>query len=242
MPSSHAIADAAPLLPPAAQPGGVSPCRAFAARPVPRVWVEEILGSSARAPSGVNTQPWNVVLVSGAARERLVLRVRPQVDLLAADAVRRDAFWRAFDTHPRVADWGAVDVVHAADTSLTAAMGLCDDAPDTAQQALRHYFALADAPLGMFFLLHDQLGVGSVLDSGMFLQNVVMLARARGLQAVVQTGWRGVSEAVLAELAPPPAMWLLAAVALGFPEPGGAACAAEHATVPDMAGRTRWHG
>ena len=119
-------------------------------------------------------------------------------------------------------------------------MGLGEAAPEAAQQALLHYFDLAGAPLGIFFLLHDQLGVGSVLDTGMFMQNIVLLARARGLQAVVQTGWRGVSEAVLAELAPPPSMWLVAALALGFAEPASSDGAG--ANVPDMDSRTIWHG
>ncbi len=106
MPSSHS-STAAPSLPPAPNLSATSLPAAFSARPVPRALAEEILNLSARAPSGVNTQPWNVVLVSGAARERLVLRVRPQVDALVTDAARRDAFWRAFDMHPVVADWGA---------------------------------------------------------------------------------------------------------------------------------------
>ncbi len=46
--------------------------RAFLPTPVPRATIEEILAVAARAPSGTNTQPWKVAVLTGAARQRLV--------------------------------------------------------------------------------------------------------------------------------------------------------------------------
>jgi nitroreductase len=45
--------------------------RAFLPAPVPRATVEEILAVAARAPSGTNTQPWKVTVLTGAALKRL---------------------------------------------------------------------------------------------------------------------------------------------------------------------------
>lgn len=43
--------------------------RAFLSTPVPRQTIEDILSVSARAPSGVNTQPWQVTVLTGADRK-----------------------------------------------------------------------------------------------------------------------------------------------------------------------------
>jgi len=45
--------------------------RAYLPTPVPRQTIEEILAVASRAPSGTNTQPWKVYVLTGAARQRL---------------------------------------------------------------------------------------------------------------------------------------------------------------------------
>ncbi|SPD42828.1 protein of unknown function [Cupriavidus taiwanensis] len=52
--------------------------RAFLDTPVPRSTVEEILAVASRAPSGTNTQPWRVYVLSGEAKAKLC------ADVLAA--------------------------------------------------------------------------------------------------------------------------------------------------------------
>jgi nitroreductase len=54
--------------------------RAFLPTPVPRETIEDILRVSARAPSGTNTQPWQVHVLTGATRQRLVDAVRAAYD------------------------------------------------------------------------------------------------------------------------------------------------------------------
>mgnify|MGYP003735570961 CR=1 FL=1 len=49
--------------------------RAYLDRPVPRELVEEILEVAARAPSGTNTQPWQVIALTGAPKEALSRRI-----------------------------------------------------------------------------------------------------------------------------------------------------------------------
>ena len=45
--------------------------RAFLPTPVQREEIEAILAVASRAPSGTNTQPWKVHVLTGAAKERL---------------------------------------------------------------------------------------------------------------------------------------------------------------------------
>ena len=47
--------------------------RAFLPTPVPRQTIEDILAVAARAPSGTNTQPWKVYVLTGAADRKSVV-------------------------------------------------------------------------------------------------------------------------------------------------------------------------
>jgi nitroreductase len=50
-------------------------CRAFKADPVPREVIEEILTWAGKAPSAINVQPWEFVVVSGREKQRLADRL-----------------------------------------------------------------------------------------------------------------------------------------------------------------------
>ena len=54
--------------------------RAFLPTPVPRALIEELLAVAARAPSGTNTQPWQVHVLTGGAKDRLVARIQSVYD------------------------------------------------------------------------------------------------------------------------------------------------------------------
>ena len=49
--------------------------RRFLPTEVPRSVIEDILRVSARAPSGTNTQPWRVHVLTGASLQSLVARI-----------------------------------------------------------------------------------------------------------------------------------------------------------------------
>jgi nitroreductase len=60
-------------------------CRAFLPRPVPRETIEHILDIARRAPSGTNTQPWNVYVLQGASRDALVEKACAAHDAIYAN-------------------------------------------------------------------------------------------------------------------------------------------------------------
>src|SRR5258708_32788029 len=53
----------------------------------------------------------------------------------------------------------------------------------------RRNFQFFDAPVGMVFTIHRNLATGSWLDYGMFLENIMVAARARGLGTCAQAAW-----------------------------------------------------
>ena len=53
-----------------------------------------------------------------------------------------------------------------------------------------------DAPVGMMFTIHRDLKIGSWLDLGMFLQNIMILARSHGLETCPQAAFSHFHETI----------------------------------------------
>ena len=212
--------------------------KGFSRQEVPRALIEEVLDLARRAPSGVNTQPWNVFVLQGQACAALVGLALAGLPGLVATTSGRAAFWEQFNRHPGTSDWPGQGPQTTGDSYLSAAMA-ADDAVTT-QVKLEPYFRLFDAPVGLMFTISRDLGLGSLLDYGMFLQNIVLAARARGLGGCVQTGWKGLADMVLPSLGAPDDAMLVCGMALGY-EDASVAPAAAIAEAPAVASFTTWH-
>jgi nitroreductase len=193
-----------------------TPRPVFDPRPVPRVLVEEVVALARRAPSGVNTQPWNVFLVQGAALAAMRSAVSAAQAQLLTDASAQAGFWHGFRTLPGHSHWAGPQWEQAGAGFLGAADAAFGAGQIRSAEDLASYFDLHGAPVALMCLIDKSLGLGSVLDYGMFLQTLVVAAQARGLCAVVQTGWRGLAESVMPIVQADDGKLLLAAVALGF--------------------------
>jgi nitroreductase len=159
--------------------------RAFLPTPVPRATVEEILAIASRAPSGTNTQPWKVTVLTGAARERLSNAIRATYD----DAELRKLHSEEYAYYP--VKW--VDPYLARRRKigwdLYGLLGIGrEDKARMHDQHGRNY-AFFDAPVGMIFTIDRVMEQGSWLDYGMFLENIMIAARARGLDTCPQAAF-----------------------------------------------------
>lgn len=73
-----------------------------------------------------------------------------------------------------------------------------------------------DAPVGLVFTVDDVLGRGALLDYGMFLQCIMVAARARGLHARPQASWIRHAGLVLPHVGAGSAERLVCGMALGY--------------------------
>ncbi len=159
--------------------------RAFLPKPVPREMIEQILGVAARSPSGTNTQPWQVHVLTGAAKDAL------SRDILAAfdDPVERATHTEAYAYYPT--EWRSpyIDRRRKVGWDLYNLLGIAktDKAAMHAQHARNYRFF--DAPVGLMFTIDSVMQQGSWLDYGMFLQSVMVAARARGLDTCPQAAF-----------------------------------------------------
>ncbi len=187
--------------------------RAFLPEPVPQSEVEAVLAAAARAPSGTNTQPWRVRVLTGAARQRLVDAVQAAHNdpsyVQAEPYAYYPSEWKSpFIERRRKVGWDLYGLL---------GIGKADRARMHAQHG-RNY-AFFDAPVGLVFTIDRILNQGSWLDYGMFLQSVMLAARARGLHTCPQAAWTPFHRTVGEVLSFGPEEILVCGMALGYANP-----------------------
>ena len=85
-----------------------------------------------------------------------------------------------------------------------------------AEQQLRN-FKLFDAPVGLFFTVNKTMGIGSKMDIAMMIQNVMVAAKARGLDTCPQAAWNHFHPIVLDIVGASDDEELVCAIALVMP-------------------------
>ena len=186
--------------------------RGFSPAPVPVATIRDILAVASRAPSMTNTQPWQVYVLAGTARDALVR------DILAAhDAGEHPA--AEYDYYPE--SWVSPYLDRRRDVGWALygllGIGKGDRAAMTRQH--RRNFEFFGAPVGMIFTLHRTLRYGSFLDLGMFLQNIMIAARARGLDTCSQAAFMAYHAVIRRHLSLPPEAIVVCGMALGHADP-----------------------
>jgi nitroreductase len=190
--------------------------RAYLPDPVAREDIEAILEVASRAPSGTNTQPWKVYVLTGAARDRLSAAIiDTYLDPEAASAHAEE--YRYYPTK-----WVSpyIDRRRKVGWDLYALLGLTreDKAGMQAQHARNYGFF--DAPVGLIFTIDRVMERGSWLDYGMFLQNIMVAARGRGLDTCPQAAFTQFHRIISDELQLPANEQVVCGMALGYADPG----------------------
>jgi len=189
--------------------------RAFLPTEVPRDVVEEILRVAARAPSGTNTQPWQVHVLTGAAKQRFSARIQAAFDDPAELATHQEEY--AY--YPR--EWAApyIDRRRKVGWDLYGLLGI--GKTDKARMHDQHgrNYQFFDAPVGLIFSIDRVMQQGSWLDYGMFLQNIMIAARARGLHTCPQAAFTQFHRLIADELCFRPEQMLVCGMALGHADP-----------------------
>ena len=189
--------------------------RAFLPTPVPRETVEAILRVAARAPSGTNTQPWQIHVLTGAARQRLCDRITAIYENPTELADQE----REYDYYPK--EWASpyLDRRRKVGWNLYGLLGLAKtDKAGMHRQHGRNY-RFFGAPVGLIFSIDRVMQQGSWLDYGMFLQNIMVAARARGLHTCPQAAFTQFHRVIAEELAFTPEQMLVCGMALGYADP-----------------------
>jgi nitroreductase len=185
--------------------------RQFLSTAVPLNVVRAVLSAASRAPSGTNFQPWHVHVVTGETRAKLSRAVTQA----AAAGERCDEY--AYAPAPVMEPY--LSRRRKVGYDLYGLYGIARDDFAARKKAMLRNFEFFGAPVGLFFTMEKHLLLGSWLDCGMFMQNVMIVARAYGLETCAQQAWCEYGRVVHEQLGIPDTHILLSGMALGHPDP-----------------------
>ena len=190
--------------------------RAFLPTPVPRADIEAILQVAARAPSGTNTQPWAVHVLTGAAKTNLSAKIKTAFD----DPVQRATHTEEYAYYPT--EWRSpyIERRRKVGWDLYSLLGI--GKTDKERMHLQHgrNYEFFGAPVGLMFTIDRIMRQGSWLDFGMFLQSVMVAARGRGLDTCPQAAFTPFHRIIEAHLKLPPEQMLVCGMSMGHADPG----------------------
>jgi nitroreductase len=184
--------------------------RAYTTEPVPRAVLREIVELGRHAPSGSNIQPWRVHVLTGAALKRLGAAIQ-HAFLSDEPGHKRDYEYytdpivEPYLARRRQCGWGLYG---------TLGIGRGDHEKSKAYRASNYNFF--GAPAGLVFSIDRKLEKGSWLDYGMFLQTLMLAARARGLHTCSEASIASYPDIVRRELGLGTEWIVICGMAMGY--------------------------
>lgn len=206
--------------------------RSFRSDDVPKSLLVELLEAARAAPSTFNTQPWSVHVLSGDAKRAL------SAALVQAHEANTYPPYAAMP-NPAPADCTARQDDFACRYYGVLGIDRADMAARSRQTARNYVFF--DAPVGLIFTIHATLTKHSWLDCGMFVQNFMIAAQARGLATCPQVSFVRYQSVIAAQLGFKATEAVVCGMSLGYPDPQAAL---NHMQMPrePIGAFTVWHG
>jgi nitroreductase len=190
--------------------------RAFTPQAVARELITEVLQLASRAPSGTNTQPWKVYVLQGQSRDTLVDKVCAAHDALRANPALASEYREEYDYYPEQWVSPYIDRRRENGWGLYGLLGIGKGDKDKMHAQHQRNYKFFDAPVGLMFTIDRVMGRGSLVDYGMFLENLMLAARARGLHTCPQAAWNGFAKIILPHIGAGPDEMLVCGMALGY--------------------------
>jgi nitroreductase len=183
--------------------------RAYLDKPVEKEKIHAILDAARHAPSGVNTQPWQVAVVMGNSKQTLQTKI--ETAFRAGNKGNAD-----YEYYPT--QWIEPYKSRRKDCGLLMYQTLKIERADKQRQMeqwARNYRAF-DAPVMLLFFMDEHMQTGSYMDYGMFLQSVMLAAVDLGLATCPQASIADYPEIIKSELGYSDNRVLLCGMALGY--------------------------
>ena len=190
--------------------------RAFLPTPVPRAQIEEILSVASRAPSGTNTQPWKVYVLTGAALRSLSQRLVAAYD----DPVERERHVEEYAYYPTQWNSPFIERRRKVGWDLYGLLGIAKTDKERMHAQHRRNYEFFGAPVGLMFTIDRSMRQGSWLDFGMFLQSVMVAARGLGLDTCPQAAFIQFHRIIMEAIGAPANEQLVCGMSLGWADTG----------------------
>lgn len=188
-------------------------CRAFLPVPVPRPDVERLLALAARSASNSNCQPWQVHVLTGAAKRHLT------AELLRAHDDAEFPRSPEYDYQPVADQWPEPFRSRRQRFGQALYRDVLGIAPDDAAGRHGHHqrnYDFFGAPVGIILTVSSHPRQGALLDAGLFLQALMLAARGAGLHTCAQASFIDFSTVLRENLAIPDDQVIVCGLALGY--------------------------
>lgn len=187
-------------------------CRAYLDKMPGRETIAQLLAAASLAPSGVNMQPWQVAVVMADTKHRLS-------EALVAAATAGTRPNPDYVYYPE--EWFEPYKSRRRETGLTLykALGIARDDSEARREAWNNNYRFFGAPVGLLLFLDKRLGLGSWIDMGMFMQNLMLAATDHGLATCPQASLADYPHIVRRQLGYEDNWALLGGLSLGYPDP-----------------------
>lgn len=190
--------------------------RAFLDKPVAESDLREVVELAARAPSGGNVQPWRIYVLAGAplaafkAKMAERLATNPSPDPLEYH-VYPEKLWEPHRTYRyRVGE------------QMYELAGIPREDRAARLAWFKHNYEFFGAPAALFAFLDKRMGPPQWSDMGMYLENVMLLLREKGLDSCPQECWSVYNAEVRAFVGAPSEWMLFCGMAIGYRDPDAA--------------------
>jgi len=152
--------------------------RAFRSNPITRDVMKKILQAVNNSPSYTNTQPWEVVVVSGEKKNELSRRL---LKLARAKAPTSPDLPIPKGWPPTLEERSRE---HGARRLST--LGMAREDEEGREKLRLMNFEFYGAPCAVFLFIDGSLGEWSIFDMGLFAQNLILAAHSLGVESCLQ--------------------------------------------------------
>ncbi len=183
--------------------------RAFLPLEVNKEKISRILDAARHAPSGTNTQPWQVAVVTGEKRRRLGHLMETAFRIGQAGTME-------FQYYPET--WEGIYKARrrACGLQMYSTLNISREEKQRQLDQWAANYRAFDAPVMMFFFIDPILEAGSYLDYGMFIQSIMLMALEEGLATCPQAALGEYPAIVKQELGYSEEIKLLVGLAMGY--------------------------
>ncbi len=184
--------------------------RAFKSNLITRDVMEKILQAASNSPSYTNTQPWEVVVVSGKKKNELsrkLLELAKTKAPASRDLPMPKAWPPAMEERSRE---------HGARRLST--LGVARDDEEGRERLRLMNFEFYGAPCAVFLFMDGSLGEWSIFDMGLFAQNLILAAHSLGVESCLQASVTNYAMEIKKSLGIEESKKLVICIALGHPD------------------------
>lgn len=186
--------------------------RAFLPTPIPRETIESLLVSASRAPSGTNTQPWRVTVLTGKSLTSLTEKLLEATH----DPERGAKYSEPYAYYPKQWTSPYLERRRKIGYDMYGLLGIGRREVERMREQWNRNFEFFGAPVGLMFTIDRILEQGSWLDYGMFLQSLMLAARTKGLDTCPQAAFNEFHSIILPHIGAGENEMLVCGMSLGF--------------------------